>query len=80
MLHFFAKGMWRKGLSPLAVVIAIGVVLTISDVPYSVARAISTGFAAANMTVANYAYYLHVIRHSRSWNFLEGFRSRAQYV
>jgi hypothetical protein len=63
---------WRKGLTLIAGAIALAVGLVVSDVPYSVARAICSGFAAAN-TTANVSYYLHVIRHSRSWNFLEGF-------
>ena len=72
--YFFAGRVWRKGLTLIAGAIAIAVGLVVSDVPYSVARAICSGFAAANIT--NYSYYLHVIRHSRSWNFLEGFGPR----
>lgn len=72
--YFFARRMWRKGVTLIAAAIAIAVGLFVSDVPYSVARAICSGFAAANIT--NYSYYLHVIRHSRSWNFQEGLRRR----
>jgi hypothetical protein len=68
---FYLLAVWRKGLTLIAGVIAIAVGLVVSDVPYSIARAICSGFAAANIT--NYSYYLHVIRHSRSWNFREGF-------
>jgi hypothetical protein len=72
------KGMWRKGLTLLAVAIAIPVTLVVSDVSYLLARSIWTGFASANVT--NYGFYLHVVRHGRSWNFLEGISRRTQYA
>jgi hypothetical protein len=75
-LYFFAKGMWRKGLTLLAAAITIAVVTIVIDVPDSIARAIGLGFAAAAATTANYAYYLHVVKHSRSWNLWEGFSRR----
>jgi hypothetical protein len=30
--------------------------------------------------VTNYGFYLHVVKHTRSWNFLEGISRRAQYA
>jgi hypothetical protein len=75
-LYFFAKGMWRKGLTLLAAAITIAVVTVVIDVPDSIARAVGLGFAAAAATTANYAYYLHVVKHSRSWNLWEGFSRR----
>jgi hypothetical protein len=72
------EGMWRKGLTLLAVVIAIPVTLVVSDVGYSLARSMWTGFAAANVT--NYGFCLHVVEHTRSWNFLEGINRRTQYA
>lgn len=77
-LHSFAKRIWRKGLTLIAGAIALAVGLLVSDVPYSVARAICTGVAAANTN--NYSYYLHVVRHSRSWNLLEGFGHRTAFA
>jgi hypothetical protein len=38
----------------------------------SLIRAIGFGLAAIAMTTANYAYYLHVVRGSQSWNLFEG--------
>ncbi|MBU9765498.1 DUF2628 domain-containing protein [Mycobacterium sp. TNTM28] len=72
-IYFFVKGMWRKGLTLLAltvVVAAVGVSLGVSD---TIARAIGLGIAALAMSTANYAYYLHVVRGSQSWNPFEGF-------
>jgi hypothetical protein len=74
--YFFAKGMWRKGLTLLAAVVATAIVMVIVDAPDPLARAVGFGFATAVMTTANYAYYLHVVRRSRSWNPLEGFGRR----
>ncbi|WP_083187769.1 DUF2628 domain-containing protein, partial [Mycobacterium timonense] len=75
-LYFIAKGMWRKGLTLLAVAGAVAVVTVAIDMPDSLARAIGLGFAGLAMTIANHAYYLHVAKHSQSWNFLEGFNRR----
>jgi multidrug transporter EmrE-like cation transporter len=72
------EGMWRTCLTLLAVVIAIPVTLVVHDVAYSLARSIWTGFASANVT--NYGFYLHVVKHTRSWNFLEGIGRRTQYA
>jgi multidrug transporter EmrE-like cation transporter len=72
------RGMWRICLTLLAVVIAIPVTLVVHDVAYSLARSIWTGFASANVT--NYGFYLHVVKHTRSWNFLEGIGRRTQYA
>ncbi|OHV00684.1 DUF2628 domain-containing protein [Mycobacterium talmoniae] len=75
--YFFAKGMWRKGVSLLVAAIAVGVVMTVLDVPDGIDRGVAAGFGAAAMVTANYAYYLHVVQHSRSWNLFEGFSRRA---
>lgn len=74
--YYFVKGMWRKGLVWVGVVIAcaaVGIALGASD---QIARAIGIGLAAGSMTTANYAYYLHAVKGSRSWNILEGFGRR----
>ena len=41
--------------------------------PGVVVRGIGFGLAAIAMTTANYAYYLHVVRGSQSWNLFEGY-------
>ncbi|MBS4728476.1 DUF2628 domain-containing protein [Mycobacterium sp. SM1] len=65
-LYFFAKGMWRKGVTLLAPVIAAAIVMVAVQVPDSIGRAVGVGLAFALMTPANYGYYLHVVRRSRS--------------
>jgi multidrug transporter EmrE-like cation transporter len=70
--------MGRTCVTLLAVVIAIPVTLVVHDVAYSLARSIWTGFGSANVT--NYGFYLHVVKHTRSWNFLEGIGRRTQYA
>lgn len=75
--YFFVKGMWRKGLVWVALVIACaaaGIALDVSD---TMARAIGLGVAAGSMTTANFAYYLHAVKGSRSWNIFEGFGRRS---
>ena len=72
-LYFFVKGMWRKGLTLLGLFGAVGVVMALVNAPDNWARAASIGVAAVAMNAANYAYYLHVTRGSRSWNLFEGF-------
>jgi Protein of unknown function (DUF2628) len=75
-IYFFVKGMWRKGLTLLGIFFAVEVVLVILDVPDSLVRGIGFGLAALAMTTANYAYYLHVVRGSQSWNLFEGYGKR----
>ena len=72
-IYFFVKGMWRKGLTLLGIFFVVEVVLVVLDVPDSLVRGIGFGLAAIGMTTANYAYYLHVVRGSRSWNLFEGY-------
>lgn len=77
-IYFFAKGIWRKGISLLAVDVAVTVALTLTNTADSIGRAISFGCAMAASLTANYAYYLHATKHSTSWNPLEGFGRRRQ--
>lgn len=72
-LYFFAKGMWRKGLVLLVSALALGAILVSLDLPEVVERAGSLFIPAMAASAANYAYYLHVVMKSRSWNPLEGF-------
>lgn len=72
-LYFFVKGMWRKGLTLLGLTITVMTVLVVVGVSDMVVRAAGTGLAALAMSTANYAYYLHVVRGSQSWNPFEGF-------
>ncbi|WP_418002901.1 DUF2628 domain-containing protein [Mycobacterium sp. PDNC021] len=72
-IYFFVKGMWRKGLTLLGIFVAVEVVLIVLNVSDTLVRAIGFGLAAIAMTTANYAYYLHVVRGSQSWNLFEGY-------
>lgn len=75
--YFFVKGMWRKGLVWVGVVIACGAAGIALDVSDQIARAIGIGLACGSMTTANFAYYLHAVHGSVSWNILEGFGRRS---
>ena len=72
-IYFFVKGMWRKGLTLLGIGLVVSVVVIVLNVSDGVVRGAGLVMAALAMTTANYAYYLHVVRHSQSWNLLEGF-------
>ncbi|MBS9532350.1 DUF2628 domain-containing protein [Mycobacterium sp. M1] len=74
--YFFVKGMWRKGLVWAGAAIAAGTLGVAADVSDQILRAIGLGFAAGAMTTANWAYYLHAVRGSQSWNIFEGFGRR----
>jgi hypothetical protein len=71
-IYFFVKGMWQKGLALLGLALVLGVVLAITGLPDAVARGASIGFAVLQMSIANYAYYLHNVKRSQSWNPFEG--------
>jgi hypothetical protein len=71
-IYFFVKGMWRKGLTLLGIFVAVEVVLFVLDASDALVRGVGFGLAAMAMTTANYAYYLHVVRGSQSWNLFEG--------
>ncbi|MEB3035057.1 DUF2628 domain-containing protein [[Mycobacterium] nativiensis] len=75
--YFFVKGMWRKGVVWIGVAVALAALGVALDVSDGVGRAIGIGLAAGAMTTANYGYYLHVVKGSRSWNILEGFARRS---
>ncbi len=75
-LYFFAKGIWRKGLTLLVVGFAAISLLTRLGVAPGLVQALGFGVAAAAMLTANYAYYLQLRRGSTSWNPFEGFGRR----
>ena len=79
-IYYFVKGMWRKALTLLAVQIVLGVVLDAVGVAGWVDSLLEAVFYVAMMLLANYAYFLHVVAGSRSWNPLEGFGRRRHPV
>lgn len=72
-VYFFVKGMWRKGLILLAVAVALVVVLIALDAPDNISRGAALIVPAFALTTANYAYYLHAVKGSQSWNIFQGF-------
>jgi hypothetical protein len=71
-IYFFVKGMWQKGLTLLGVGLVLGALAYGVELPELVDRAITFVVPAIAMSTANYAYYLHVMRNSLSWNPFEG--------
>lgn len=75
--YFFVKGMWRKGLTLVLIAAALALVFGfLLEVPPAVETGASLAMPALAMTTANYAYYLHLVKHSQSWNPFEGFGKR----
>jgi hypothetical protein len=75
-IYFFVKGMWRKGLTLLLLAIGLAAIMIGAGAPDLVDRAASLVVPAMAMTTANYAYYLHVVKGSQSWNVFEGLGRR----
>ncbi|MUL68359.1 hypothetical protein BOO86_28080 [Mycobacterium sp. CBMA 234] len=75
-IYFFVKGMWRKGLTLFGIAVAVMVVLTVLNVSDGLARGAGIGVSLIAMSSANYAYYLHVVYRSESWNLFEGLAKR----
>ncbi|MCV7192378.1 DUF2628 domain-containing protein [Mycolicibacterium brumae] len=68
-IYFFIKGMWRKGLTLLALNIAAALGLSAAGWPNQWANLVA---GAIGLVTANWAYYLHVTQRSVSWNPFEG--------
>jgi Protein of unknown function (DUF2628) len=75
-IYYLVIGMWRKGLVLLVAAVGVGVLVTLNGPDDLLSRALVFMFAALMMLTANYAYYLHVAKGSRSWNPFEGFSRR----
>lgn len=78
--YFLFLGMWRKGLVLLLICFAIlfgtAFVLEFMDTTTtadeSFLRVLGIGLGAIYAPIANFAYYLHIKKGSRSWNPFEG--------
>ncbi|WNG86663.1 DUF2628 domain-containing protein [Mycobacterium sp. ITM-2016-00317] len=72
--YFLAKGMWRKGVTLLLVACALSAAVLAVDPGAALVRAVVliVPVPVLAMATANYAYYLHVVEGSRSWNPWEG--------
>ena len=75
-MYFFAKGMWRKGLTMVVVTLAVQGVAALLDAPGQLQYLLGYAVGGVAMTTANYAYYLHVTEDSTSWNPFEGLGRR----
>jgi len=73
--YFMFKGMWRKGLTLLGAGFLLVELIAVLHLPFGVLRSAMIGFGVVSQMAANYAYYLHVTRASKSWNPFEGFRT-----
>ncbi len=74
-IYYAIKGPWRKGLSLLAIAVAISLVIAAIETAFDVAlpaSAFSVVIGLLYMMCANWAYFLHVTRGSTSWNPFEG--------
>ncbi|MGO8772573.1 hypothetical protein [Mycobacterium sp.] len=78
-MTFYRTDALRKGLGLLGFVVAAALMLVVSDMPYAVVRALHSGIAAAHDTT-NYGYCVHLIRHGRSWDLLQGIGRRAEFA
>ena len=79
--YFFALGLWKKGLSLLAIALAIAVVevifsaVTGIDIPRPVDTGLNIAIAFVFALCVNYAYYLKEVKGSQGWNPFEGMRA-----
>lgn len=71
--YFMFKGMWRKGLTLLGAGFLLVEIIAVLHLPFGVLRTAVIALGLAAQLSANYAYYLHVTRASKSWNPFEGF-------
>ncbi|MFF2088230.1 DUF2628 domain-containing protein [Nocardia sp. NPDC058176] len=78
-IYFLVLGMWRKALTMLALATAVILLLNVVDfamrdgeIPDFVWRVVPLFLAGIYAASADYAYYLHVVRRSPSWNPFEG--------
>lgn len=79
-IHFFVLGMWKKNLVILGVCIVFGIIFgtLVAGLGFPIgtvkiiSRAFNLVFMIGYSMIANYAYYLHVVKGSQSWNPLEG--------
>ncbi len=72
--YFFALGLWKKGLSLLA--ISFLWALLILPIEHAIGMNLSAtgiGIAILAARTANYSYYLKEIKREDSWNLLQGF-------
>ena len=81
-LYFFVLGMWKRGLTLLAIVVGVTVLeivvtmVTGVDIPRAVDFGINIGLAMLSAMTVNYSYYLKQMKGNNGWNPFEGMRMR----
>lgn len=71
-IYFCVKGMWQKGLTLLGLNAVLMVIFAILPLPDAAVTGVGVGVGVLQMSIANYAYYLHYVKGSQSWNLFEG--------
>ncbi|MCD7098473.1 DUF2628 domain-containing protein [Stenotrophomonas sp. MMGLT7] len=71
-IFFLVVGMWRKALALVGLWLLL--ILVASLLPEAAGRVLGIAWSLLVATSANYAYYLHRIKGSTSWNPFEGIR------
>lgn len=74
-IYFAIKGPWRKGLTLLAGTFVFGMILSIIEFVLNFnfpPAAYSVAIGVIYSSTANWAYFLHVVHGSTSWNPFEG--------
>lgn len=75
-IYYFVKGMWRKGLTIVALVLAVVGVQYVVGGSDGVYQAVNLALSCVLMAAANYTYYLDQVKGSQSWNPFEGMKRR----
>lgn len=73
-IYYFVKGMWRKGLTIVALTVAVIAVRYAVGGSDRVYQAINLAMSGVLMVTTNYAYYLDQVKSGRSWNPFEGMK------
>ncbi|PPV07586.1 hypothetical protein XBLMG947_1567 [Xanthomonas bromi] len=71
-IYFFIIGLWRKALSLIGISLVLGIVA--SFLPTAFQNVLWLPMSLLTGMIANYAYYLHTVKGSTSWNPFEGMR------
>lgn len=76
IFYFLFLGLWRKGLSLLAIsfviLFGIEIILQILEIDTAIINGVSIALGALYASTANTAYYYHIVKGSKSWNPFEG--------
>ncbi|MBK4998348.1 DUF2628 domain-containing protein [Pseudomonas sp. S31] len=80
VIYFFVLGLWRKNLTLIAISVGVTIGADVvfqvigQEMPNWFGNSLSVAFGLMYGLTANYAYYLHKVKGSQSWNPFEGIR------